>query len=380
MIRMFQPRHALLRAGVLLSVPLGLIGQAAPQPGSKPCPKKWMDLSATEQRDTLFKALDVADREYEEDTRDEARSMALARADQVLAKAVTTTTTTSTSTYPSPVFSLGFTGHEQTDPSGLIYMQQRFYVPWYGAFTRPDPKRDQHPLDPQSWNLYSYVRNNPTMRIDPTGEAVQLSNDDKIRKRQLSAARQAVGEKAGKYLYDNAVQTKGADGKMTTSHFIGIYSNGPDGKGQAFGSLNKTASAFGDVINDKRVAVMDLVPHGTKVHDYALGLDAVIGKSPNLSPGVTITGADGRQHVTLLDQANLGFLPGNRMSNSRPGYIDDGTLTAHEFGHLHGSWFPGIMNRIFGTDRPGATDDKALELENDVRTRRHPDGPTRTDH
>jgi hypothetical protein len=68
------------------------------------------------------------------------------------------------------------------------------------------------------------------------------------------------------------------------------------------------------------------------------------------------------------------------MSDGRPGYSDPGTVTAHEFGHVHGEWFPSLINRLFGIDRPGATDSKALELENDVRTRRHPDGATREDH
>lgn len=74
-------------------------------------------------------------------------------------------------------FAKGFTNHEQTDPSGLIYMQARFYAPWYGRFLSPDPARDQHFEETQSWNIYSYVQNNPTMKVDPTGmvgEEIQL--------------------------------------------------------------------------------------------------------------------------------------------------------------------------------------------------------------
>ncbi|BDU72953.1 RHS repeat-associated core domain-containing protein [Mesoterricola silvestris] len=67
-------------------------------------------------------------------------------------------------------FAKGFTNHEQTDPSGLIYMQARFYAPWYGRFLSPDPARDQHFEETQSWNIYSYVQNNPTMNIDPNGQ------------------------------------------------------------------------------------------------------------------------------------------------------------------------------------------------------------------
>ncbi len=49
-------------------------------------------------------------------------------------------------------------------------MQARFYAPWFGRFLSPDPARDQHFEQTQSWNIYSYVRNNPTMMIDPNGE------------------------------------------------------------------------------------------------------------------------------------------------------------------------------------------------------------------
>lgn len=48
-------------------------------------------------------------------------------------------------------------------------MQARYYLPWMGRFGSPDPGSDQHFEDTQSWNIYSYVRNNPTMSFDPTG-------------------------------------------------------------------------------------------------------------------------------------------------------------------------------------------------------------------
>nr|WP_275976354.1 BPSL0067 family protein [Geothrix alkalitolerans] len=58
-------------------------------------------------------------------------------------------------------------------------MQARFYVPWFGRFASPDPARDQHFEFTQSWNIYSYVRNNPIMSVDPTGMVEEDKKDEK---------------------------------------------------------------------------------------------------------------------------------------------------------------------------------------------------------
>lgn len=60
---------------------------------------------------------------------------------------------------------------------GLDYFGARYYSGATGRFTSPDaPLLDQHPEDPQSWNLYSYVRNNPLRFTDPTGQCSQAPN------------------------------------------------------------------------------------------------------------------------------------------------------------------------------------------------------------
>jgi hypothetical protein len=41
-----------------------------------------------------------------------------------------------------------------------------------GRFLSPDNGSDQHPANPQSWNLYAYGRNNPLVMIDPSGNYV----------------------------------------------------------------------------------------------------------------------------------------------------------------------------------------------------------------
>ena len=64
--------------------------------------------------------------------------------------------------------SRGFTGHEHLDRTGLIHMNGRIYDPRLGRFLSPDPIVGD-PTSSQSWNLYSYVGNNPLSYVDPTG-------------------------------------------------------------------------------------------------------------------------------------------------------------------------------------------------------------------
>jgi RHS repeat-associated protein len=56
--------------------------------------------------------------------------------------------------------------------TGLDFFGARYFSGAQGRFTSPDtPFADQHPEDPQSWNLYAYVRNNPLAHVDTDGQA-----------------------------------------------------------------------------------------------------------------------------------------------------------------------------------------------------------------
>ena len=72
---------------------------------------------------------------------------------------------------------LRYTGHERdfehaapNDSSAYIdYMHARYYGPSTGRFLSVDPGGDVDLHQPQSWNKYTYVRNNPINNTDPTG-------------------------------------------------------------------------------------------------------------------------------------------------------------------------------------------------------------------
>jgi RHS repeat-associated protein len=67
-----------------------------------------------------------------------------------------------------PITLRGYTGHEHIHEAGLIHMNGRVYDPTLGRFLSADPFI-QDPYDSQSFNRYSYVKNNPLKYTDPSG-------------------------------------------------------------------------------------------------------------------------------------------------------------------------------------------------------------------
>ena len=68
-----------------------------------------------------------------------------------------------------------YTGKERDSETGLDYFGARYFGSAQGSFTSPDWSATPQPVpsadlkDPQSLNLYAYVRNNPLTNRDPDG-------------------------------------------------------------------------------------------------------------------------------------------------------------------------------------------------------------------
>ena len=89
--------------------------------------------------------------------------------------------------YSNPVDSLRqkFTGYERDNETGLDFAQARYYGSMMGRFTSADPYNpivdtedagefNEYLGQPQNWNRYVYVWNNPLRYIDPFGEKVYV--------------------------------------------------------------------------------------------------------------------------------------------------------------------------------------------------------------
>jgi RHS repeat-associated protein len=78
---------------------------------------------------------------------------------------------------------LHFTGQQRDgEPGleGLDYFKARYYSSSIGRFMTPDPGgvAFSDPWNPQSWNLYSYVQNDPVINLDPDGMDCVTDNGD----------------------------------------------------------------------------------------------------------------------------------------------------------------------------------------------------------
>ena len=62
-----------------------------------------------------------------------------------------------------------FTSYSRDSETGNDYAMARFYINRFGRFSCADPVLG-NPADPQSWNRYAYVRNNPVNMTDPSGQ------------------------------------------------------------------------------------------------------------------------------------------------------------------------------------------------------------------
>jgi RHS repeat-associated protein len=70
-----------------------------------------------------------------------------------------------------------FTGKERDAETALDYFGARYYGARTARFTTVDPvfTWEENLADPQRWNRYAYVRNNPLRYTDPDGRQIRLS-------------------------------------------------------------------------------------------------------------------------------------------------------------------------------------------------------------
>jgi len=256
-----------------------------------------------------------------------------------------------------------FTSKERDAETGLDFFGARYMSSAQGRFTSPDaPFVDQHILDPQSWNLYSYGRNNPLLYVDPSGNAIELLGDEDERKKALKVLADSVGEKAGNKLYINDVK----DGK-NTRYFVGVQGSLSD-----FAKMGDAAKGLGDVVGAKQVV------------EFGLTDQALPGKGAGEAAYTYAPGEIGNQNPRVLVNPQLasnlnttGLMRLKWDSNAILRSMTPQIAAWHELGHAWAMWQD--MNArsmpaagIIGPDMSrglgqGGAVQKAIDFENRIR-------------
>lgn len=117
-----------------------------------------------------------------------------------------------------------FGGHERDAETSLDYMKARYFSSAQGRFTSVDPVglTFSRLIDPQQFNRYSYVRNNPLKYVDPDGRDLKLkagmkkADADRIMKINVSIYRKASGRAALEKMESSAIPITSGSGNLPT--------------------------------------------------------------------------------------------------------------------------------------------------------------------
>ncbi|MFV0388158.1 MAG: RHS repeat domain-containing protein [Pyrinomonadaceae bacterium] len=214
-----------------------------------------------------------------------------------------------------------FTGYERDEESNLDFAQARMYGNSYGRFTSPDPLLSSGRIEnPQTWNRYAYVLNNPLLYIDPLGlyewaetaggsatddELLERSKDKTLKKEERKLAkrqydfRQAF--KAGLSRGKEAAESNGlaADQKQKVQESVDSYGNENEANGVVVGiRLNSK----GEPISSGPRAITRLNGDDTVTVDFRID-----GKSDRLT---TTIAHEGRHVADDLAWVNAGHPTG----------------------------------------------------------------------
>ena len=135
---------------------------------------------------------------------------------------------------------------------GLDYFWARYSVARWGDSAVPDkPLGDQSPGSPQSWNLYSYVRNNPLSNTDPSGEDCVATSNQTDASVSVTVASGTCNGSGGTYV----------NGTVDTSS---LTYNGTS-VGYSYTSYDSSVSLGAGTINLGRSQGGDISPFGLAV-------------------------------------------------------------------------------------------------------------------
>jgi RHS repeat-associated protein len=188
---------------------------------------------------------------------------------------------------------LGFTGDTQDTIAGLFDTPNRELSPNQGRWISPDPSgsRAVDPVNPQTWNLYTYVLNDPLVNIDPSG--------------LMHCTWDGVDSPCDQILFMLSNPT-GASALSVVSNFQVTATNTQTGQTQTF-SLNCSSDSGGALTCPGNSPIKETILGGTSPLNFTQPYtNASIAEILNLTGnplGTTLlAGTDLRNRISLTSQ------------------------------------------------------------------------------
>ena len=198
-------------------------------------------------------------------------------------------------------FAHKFTSKERDPESGLDNFGARYNSSSMGRFMTPDPLLNSgRPWEPQSWNRYSYVENNPLRFVDPKGLFKWKADCDELKDYSCHQQRQRFRDALAKLKEADKNLEPGSKEKKALDKILKRI--GEEDKGDV-------KIAFGDAGSDK---------------NGNANLGRTIGNTITINWSAVDNGT-----------SNWG------VTQALPIYVDAG-LVGHEGGHLSAFGFPGL--------------------------------------
>ncbi len=170
---------------------------------------------------------------------------------------IATTQRTTGLNYSGDTIRKQFTGYERDPETDLDFAQARYYAKILGRFGNPDPMLSSGEIyEPQSWNRYVYVLNNPLRFFDPSGmflwspELGGPDTDDDLRKK-LKNAKDAKEAQRIQSILDQRQSITNALSEARMSTYIGA----DVGTIQEAEELRNALDAYGQPGEDNGVTV-----------------------------------------------------------------------------------------------------------------------------
>lgn len=213
-------------------------------------------------------------------------------------------------------------------------MLARYYEAGLGRFVSTDPAFEVHKSvhNPQRWNRYSYVLNNPLAFIDPSGETLTVSGSAGAKDKFKDTANSGLMGKEANVASDGTV-TLDSTGEQ-----------GPPTAEQA--ALENTLN---QAISDPATTSISLSEGsaGAIVGEYATGeIDMNDVQALGTTPGVSATGALGHEVAEQFARQVGGAGPG---AAHKAGIKAENAINGSRRGAQGGALFPDAGGTFSGT-------------------------------